>query len=154
MLAIPTGRMGVLLVRLVAMVAIALTLTSLITSMTLQLALVGGGEPWWLVKLHLAGIPYLVACTTLGLLAGSTLPASIAKPTAAGLVLAMYVAEMTTKKTEIERVSLLTITHYYLALEIALNNITPVTETATLIVIALALTTLSIVFYNRKDLSV
>ncbi|MFZ8789663.1 MAG: hypothetical protein ACO2OZ_08370 [Acidilobaceae archaeon] len=45
MLAIPTGRMGVLLVRLVAMVAIALTLTSLITSMTLQLALVGGGEP-------------------------------------------------------------------------------------------------------------
>jgi len=66
----------------------------------------------------------------------------------------MYVAEMTTKETEIEGVSLLTITHYYPALEIALNNITPVTETATLIVIALALTTLSIVFYNRKDLPV
>jgi hypothetical protein len=99
-------------------------------------------------------LPYLVTCTTLGLLAGSTLPASIAKPTAAGLVLAMYVTEMTTKETEIEWVSLLTITHYYPALEIALNNITPVTETATLIVIALALTTLSIVFYNRRDLPV
>jgi hypothetical protein len=55
----------------------------------------------------------------------------------------MYVAEMTTKGTRLEGVSLLTITHYYPALEIALNNITPVTETATLIVIALALTTLS-----------
>jgi ABC-2 type transport system permease protein len=156
MLATPTGRMGVLLVRLAALAAVAvvLTLTSLITSTILQLVLVGGGELWWLVKLHLAGLPYLVACTTLGLLAGSTLPASIAKPTAAGLVLAMYVAEMTTKGTRLEGVSLLTITHYYPALEIALNNITPVTETATLIVIALALTTLSIVFYNRKDLPV
>jgi hypothetical protein len=66
----------------------------------------------------------------------------------------MYVAEMTTKGTRLEGVSLLTITHYYPALEIALNNITPVTETATLIVIALALTTLSIIFYNRKDLPV
>jgi len=69
-------------------------------------------------------------------------------------VLAMYVAEMTTKKTEIERVSLLTITHYYPALEIALNNITPVTETATLTVIAIVLTILSIIFYNRRDLPV
>jgi hypothetical protein len=66
----------------------------------------------------------------------------------------MYVAEMTTKGTRLEWVGLLTITHYYPALEITLNNITPVTETATLIVIALALTTLSIVFYNRKDLPV
>ena len=66
----------------------------------------------------------------------------------------MYVAEITTKGTDLEWISLLTITHYYPALEIALNNITPVTETATLIVIAVALTTLSIVFYNRKDLPV
>ena len=156
MLATPTSRTGVLLVRLAALVAIAmvLTLTSLITSTALQLVLVGGGEPWWLVKLHLAGLPYLVTCTTLGLLAGSTLPASIAKPTAAGLILAMYIAEMTTKGTGLEWIGLLTITHYYPALEIALNNITPVTETATLIVIAVALTTLSIVFYNRKDLPV
>jgi hypothetical protein len=118
MLATPTGRTGVLLVRLAALVAVAvvLTLTSLITSTALQLALVGGEEPWWLVKLHLAGLPYLVTYTTLGLPAESTLPASIAKPTAAGLVLAMYVAEMTTKGTRLEGVSLLTITHYYPAL--------------------------------------
>jgi hypothetical protein len=154
MLATPTGRTEVLLIRLAALVAVAIALTSLITSMALHLALVGGGELWWLVKLHLAGLPYLVACATLGLLAGSTLPASIAKPTAAGLVLAMYVAEMTTKGTGLEWVGLLTITHYYPALGIALNNITPVTETAALTVIAVVLTTLSIILYNRKDLPV
>jgi putative exporter of polyketide antibiotics len=66
----------------------------------------------------------------------------------------MYVAEMTTKGTRLEWVGLLTITHYYPALEIALNNITPVTETATLTVIAVVLTTLSIIFYNRRDLPV
>jgi len=154
MLATPTGRRGVLLVRLAALVTVALALTFLITSAALQLALVGGGDLWWLVELHLAGLPYLVACTTLGLLAGSILPTSIAKPTAAGLVLAMYVAEMATKGTELEWVGLLTITHYHPVLEIALSNITPVTETATLIVIALALTTLSIIFYNRRNLPV
>ncbi len=103
MLATPTGRRGVLLVRLAALVTVALALTFLITSAALQLTLVGGGDLWWLVELHLAGLPYLVACTTLGLLAGSILPTSIAKPTATGL----------------EWVGLLTITHYYPALEIA-----------------------------------
>jgi len=116
MLATPTGRTGVLLVRLAALMAVALTPTSLITSTALQLVLVGGGGPWWLVKLHLAGLPYLVTCTTLGLLAGSTLPINIAKQTAAGLILAMYVAEIATKRTRLEEVSLLTITHYYPAL--------------------------------------
>ena len=69
-------------------------------------------------------------------------------------MLAMYVAEIATKGTGLDWVSLPTITHYHPALGIALNNITPVTETAALIVIAVVLTTLSIIFYNRKDLPV
>jgi hypothetical protein len=116
--------------------------------------LIGKGRLGWLAKLYITGVLYPVAYTTLGLLSGSTLPVSIAKPTAAGLILAMYVAEMTTKRTRLEWVSLLTITHYYPALEIALNNITPATETVTLTVTAIVLTTLSIIFYKRRDLPV
>ena len=116
--------------------------------------MIGEGRLGWLAKLYITGVLYPVAYTTLGLLAGSTPPVSTAKPMAAGLVLAMYVAETSTKGTGLEWVGLLTITHYYPALEIALNSITPVTETAALTVIAVVLTTLSLILYNRKDLPV
>lgn len=155
-LATPIGRTRVMLARLATLTLIItmITLVSLTTSIALQLTLVGGGELGWLLKLHTIGIPYLVACTTLGLLVGSALPASIAKQVAAGLILAMYTIETATKGTGAEGLSLLTITHYYPALEIAVNNTTPVTSIVTLVAITAILIAISATIYNRKDLPV
>ncbi len=155
-LAIPAGRARIMLARLVTLTLTMVTLTmiSLITSIALQVTLVGERDITWLLKLHITGIPYLVACTTLGTLVGSVLPVNIAKQTAAGLILAMYIAETATKGTRAEALSLLTITHYYPALEIVVENITPVTSIAILVAIVMILTTISIKLYERKDLPV
>ncbi|MDM7275017.1 MAG: ABC transporter permease subunit, partial [Thermoprotei archaeon] len=156
-LSLPMPRWKLLLSRIIANFILAVVVMAVSLLISTMLLVLVADRPLTLKNvtlLHLMGIIYAASVISLATLLGTILPITLAKSTAAGIVLAMYILDTMTLNTSLENLGYLTLTRYYPVLEIAVHG---TLKTADAIILALAttiLTVAAIVLYRRKDIPV
>lgn len=153
----PQPRSRILLSRLAANVVLASTITLLSLILTILLVDVIAERNLnveRIVLLHANGVLYLVACASLGALLGSILPIAMAKLVAPTVILLGYALDTMTVGTNLEVLGYLSLTRYFPVAEIVAGRGVNVEYALVLVVVAIAMTILAVITYNRRDLPV
>ncbi|MCS7107338.1 MAG: ABC transporter permease subunit [Acidilobaceae archaeon] len=156
-LSLPISRRRLLLSRFLSIMTIVggASLSSLI--ITYLTSLLFGAEELLgsnVLLLHLHSIPYLALCVSVGMLLGTVLPFTLAKPVAAGLVVLDYAVDTMSMGTDLEFLGYLTASRYYPALEVAVEGTVSALDVGVLTLLSAVALFVAAAIYEEKDMPI